>query len=84
MIYIRTFPLLSEGGGQRTHLDGVGDSSTLCGDDYAGDDEVHRKPPVILRTRQRVTCSHCLGMISIVRAHLSSNNLLGRSADDKK
>lgn len=71
MRFIRTFPHEDEGGGVRVHLDGESDSSTLCGDDYAGDDLVHRKPPVVFEAKHaRLTCPHCLAIVATVRAYL--------------
>jgi len=58
--------------GQRTHLEGTGDSYTLCGTDTAGDDATHRKPPVIVKGKPRITCEHCQQIIELVRAHLKA------------
>ena len=73
MKYIRTYRPKSEGGGQTTHLEGIGDSYTLCGLDTAGDTWVHRKQPEFLQGRHRVTCSDCNRVIAIVKEHLSPN-----------
>lgn len=71
---IRTFPLPDEGGGTLVHLDGPGDSYTLCGFDTAGDSLVHRKPPESARPGARVTCKDCLSVINVVKEYLSEKN----------
>lgn len=55
----------------RTHLQGIGDSYTLCGLDTAGDDEVHEKPPQCAPRGTRITCEHCKDVIAIVRDYLA-------------
>lgn len=59
-------------GGCTTHLEGIGDSYTLCGMDVAGDDSVHRKPPETLSDGKphRLTCEHCQQIVALVREHL--------------
>lgn len=75
MKYWKTFRLKSEGGGTQTHLEGIGDSYTLCGLDTAGDDMVHAKQPVELPAgKHRVTCAHCQQLINLVREHLKASN----------
>lgn len=54
-------------GGQMTHLEGPGDSYTLCGYDIAGDTKIHRKPPELLKGRKRITCPQCHQVISFVK-----------------
>ncbi len=62
---------VDEDGKQRTHLEGPGDSYTLCGHDTAGDTATHSKPPVCLGTaKRRITCKHCLQFIAFVRLYL--------------
>jgi len=62
-------------GKTRTHLDGIGDSYTLCGVDTAGDDLVHDRDPERLHGMQMhvVTCEDCQQIIAIVRDHLDCN-----------
>ena len=71
MNYIRTFGLKEDGYKQRTHLDGISDSSTLCGFDTAGDSLVHGKPPQFLIGKRTVTCEQCQDIISTVKEHLN-------------
>jgi hypothetical protein len=79
MKYIKIFRLKAEGGGVATHLEGIGDSYTLCGFDTEGDEMVHEKPPEWLTGKHRVTCDHCQQIIAIVREHLkASNRVVGR------
>lgn len=67
MTYWRTY----QNGGQTTHLDGIGDSYTLCGLDTAGDASVHDKEPEELPPgKHRVTCEQCQQVIEIVKGHL--------------
>lgn len=69
--YWKTFTPKDDGGEIRTHLDGIGDSYTLCGMDTAGDDMVHGATPIKLPPgKHRVTCEHCIQIIVIVREHL--------------
>lgn len=56
--------------GQRLHLDGIGDSYTLCGVDTAGDTTVHRKRPELVDAT-RVTCEDCLAIIKIAQDYLA-------------
>ena len=74
MQYIKTWKLKVDGGGQATHLEGIGESYTLCGLDTAGDDHVHAKPPEMLKGRHRVTCLHCKQIIALVVEHLKASN----------
>jgi hypothetical protein len=48
------------------HLNGFGDSYTLCGLDTAGDDSVHDRQPEQISGTHRITCEHCQGIIGIV------------------
>ena len=71
MKYWRTTGLKLDGGKVRTHLEGIGDSYTLCGFDTAGDDMVHGAPPEELPPgRHRVTCNQCQQIITIVREYI--------------
>lgn len=55
----------------RTHLEGAGDSYTLCGLDTAGDDLIHdRDPEKLPPGKHRVTCEDCQQTIRIVVSHL--------------
>lgn len=74
MKYWKTWRLKEDGGEQRTHLEGPGESYTLCGLDTAGDELVYGKPPEKLPPgKHRITCEHCLQVIEFVKAHLASN-----------
>lgn len=64
--YFRTY----QNGGQSTHMDGIGDSYTLCGVDTAGDDLIHEKPPEELDHKPRITCRDCQQIIAMVREHI--------------
>lgn len=57
----------------RTHLEGIGDSYTLCGLDTSGDEMVHAKQPERIDRPRRITCEHCLQIMALVRAHDQSN-----------
>lgn len=70
--YYRTFGEPGTKGGVRTHVEGTGDSYTLCGLDIAGDDLVHKKPPMEIAKPKRITCEHCQQVIAIVQAHLAN------------
>ena len=60
MQFIRTYKLAQDGSGQQTHIEGpFSDDTTLCGLDAAGDIEVHRKPPLFLQGKHRITCPDC-------------------------
>lgn len=59
-----------EDGYTSTHLLGESGDSSICGHDLAGDDTVHSKDPLDLGCRARITCQHCLAIISIVKEHL--------------
>jgi len=72
--YWKTYP---HEGGSLTHVEGIGDSYTLCNFDTAGDSLVHRKPPECIKRPARLTCEHCNQVIGIVRAHLSLANAQG-------
>lgn len=74
MKFIKTFRPKSEGGDIRTHLEGIGDSYTLCGLDTAGDDAIHSKPPEHLVGKHRLTCEHCKAVVEVVREYLDSFN----------
>ena len=61
--------------GPEVHLSAAGRDFTICGHDSVGDDAVHHRPPVELRgNHHRVTCKHCLDIISAVRDHLHTQN----------
>lgn len=76
MKYYRTFRPKNEGGETRTHLEGIGDSYTLCGVDTAGDFSVHAKPPIALTgIKHRISCEHCQDIINIVLGHLYGKRL---------
>lgn len=71
--YFRTVRTKRDGGETRTHLEGIGDSYTLCGLDTAGDETIHGKPPTELPSgKHRITCEQCLQVIAIVREHLGT------------
>lgn len=70
MTYWRTYALAADGGGQSTHLEGIGCDYTLCGLDTAGDDVVHRKPPEVVPGKPRITCRHCQQIIDLVVEHM--------------
>lgn len=75
MKYYKTVRTKRDGGETRTHLEGIGDSYTLCGLDTAGDDTIHGKPPIELPPgKHRITCEQCLQIIAIVREHLQASN----------
>jgi hypothetical protein len=69
--YWKTYRKNEEGGGSLTHIEGIGDSHTLCGFDIAGDDLVHRKPPECIKRPARLTCPDCNQIIDIVQRHLA-------------
>lgn len=71
MRFFRTYPL--DESGSLIHLEGPGDSYTLCGFDTAGDDHVHRVPPQQLpRPYYKITCPDCLQIISRAREYIKS------------
>lgn len=67
---LRYWKTYSVEGDTRTHIDGISDSSALCGCDLAGDDLVHRKQPECVQGKARVTCPDCLAIIATVKEHL--------------
>ncbi len=68
--YYRTY----QDGTSSIHLEGIGDSYTLCGLDTAGDDLVHEHPPEKLPTgRHPVTCVQCQDIIKLVCEHVGIN-----------
>jgi hypothetical protein len=41
---------------------------------------LHRKPPMQLRGKHRITCPHCLQIIEDIKRYLKPPNATGRSA----